>query len=235
MRRKATELVIDNPLKISEQIEVIKPIPDGTFTPEIEGANDELVSITHEKAESMYGKPLPEPVEQRLERELKSIIKNGFASLYIIAQRLVWKSVGDGYLVGSRGSVGSSFVATMAGITEVNPLPPHYYCKKCQYSEFESAEIEATKGKSGFDLPDKVCPNCGEMLTKDGQEIPFETFLGFDGDKEPDIDLNFSGEYQPRAHAFTEELFGQRHVFRAGTMGSLAEKTAYGFVKKIFG
>ena len=229
---KAEEIVIDNTVMISEMIEKIKPIPDGTYTPEIENAIEELREITTNKAKSMYGDPLPEVVETRLERELTSIIKNGFSSLYIFAQRLVWKSNSDGYLVGSRGSVGSSFVATMAGITEVNPLPPHYYCAKCQYSEFDSEEIKAVQGLSGFDLVDKVCPRCGEMLIKQGQEIPFETFLGFDGDKEPDIDLNFSGEYQPHAWAYTEELFGKSQVFRAGTMGTLAEKTAYGYVKK---
>lgn len=225
-------VVIDNPQKISDQIEVILPIPNGQFSPVIEGAEDELKTAVFSRAKAMYGDPLPEIVAARLDHELGCIIKNGFATLYVLAARLVSHSVADGYYVGSRGSVGSSLVATMAGITEINPLPAHYYCKECQYSDFESQEVKAKAGMSGFDLPDKVCPHCGAPLKKDGQEIPFEVFLGFDGDKEPDIDLNFSGEYQPRAHAYVEEMFGKDHVFRAGTMGGLAEKTAYGMVRK---
>ena len=231
--KKAEEVVITNTNKIADSIERISPVRPDKCPPVIEDSDQTLRNICYDKAHSMYGEELPEIVVERLERELNSIISNGFAVMYIIAQKLVWKSNEDGYLVGSRGSVGSSFVATMAGITEVNPLSPHYYCTNCHYSDFESEEVRAFAGGCGWDMPDKVCPNCGQPLVKDGFDIPFETFLGFKGNKEPDIDLNFSGDYQSNAHKYTEVIFGEGQTYRAGTIGTLAEKTAFGSVKTI--
>ena len=231
---KAHEIVIENPKKIAQMVEKISPVNPNKCPPVIENSDQELRDICYRKAHEMYGEDLPIQVSSRLEKELNSIISNGYAVMYIIAQKLVWKSNADGYLVGSRGSVGSSFVATMAGITEVNPLSPHYYCAKCHYSDFESEEVKAFAGGCGYDMPDRTCPVCGEKLIKAGFDIPFETFLGFKGDKEPDIDLNFSGDYQAKAHKYTEVLFGEGHTFKAGTIGTLADKTAFGFVKNYY-
>ena len=231
---KAKEVVIDNTNMIADMCERISPVRPDKCPPVIENSDQMLRDICYNKAHEMYGEDLPEIVSERLERELKSIIGNGYAVMYIIAQKLVWKSNEDGYLVGSRGSVGSSFAATMSGITEVNPLAPHYYCAHCHYSDFDSPEVKKYGGQSGCDMPDKRCPNCGKPLVKAGFDIPFETFLGFKGNKEPDIDLNFSGDYQSKSHKYTEVIFGAGQTFRAGTIGTLADKTAFGYVKNYY-
>ena len=233
-REKAEEIVIENPNKIADMVEKISPIHKGKCPPVIENSDAMLREICYNKAHEIYGEELPKMVEERLERELNSIISNGYAVMYMIAQKLVWKSNSDGYLVGSRGSVGSSFAATMSGITEVNPLSPHYYCAKCHYADFDSPEVREYSGRAGCDMPDKKCPVCGEPLIKEGFDIPFETFLGFKGDKEPDIDLNFSGDYQGKAHRYVEVIFGAGQTFKAGTIGTLAEKTAFGYVKNYY-
>ena len=225
---RAEEIVVTNTNKIADMVEDVLPVPKGKFPPKIEGAEEQLRESCYSKAKSIYGDPLPPEIEERLETELSSIIGNGYAVMYIAAQMLVSKSNRDGYLVGSRGSVGSSFAATMAGITEVNPLAPHYVCPKCKHFQWSD---EPDKYDTGYDMPDKICPECGTRMKKEGLNIPFATFLGFKGDKEPDIDLNFAGEYQPVAHRYVGEIFGEKNVFKAGTVATIADKTAFGYVK----